>query len=537
MSWWIELHKHRITNSSESVLGSAGHLSEAAVDLLPFILERRSGLLTPAEQGAVVAAFKRGIEVQLELLRQALDATSAVLLWQEDEKAQLVTYCWSSRRQHLSGGPFLPGEGVFGGLNGREDFALFPYRASGPRIPYYHESVPVAGVYARAINASADQHGTQRIGMLCIDRAVDAEWAARERELIARTAEQVGAFYLLCRDHLYAAYERRTLQQLIDGLRTLNSALDSRSVYAAAGKAIEAVVECDVIVAGTVVGRTLRVDFTTHALPESGPQTYPLADSVVAQVIKYRRILPDSATPSKTSPVIRGLSFFQQFSSLLVVPLRRDEKSVSGVFIVASRQANKFHYGSREQLQMIADLLAVKLDLAAAHDQINRMTLTDSLTGIANRRAFERALSAMHERAKRRESRFSLILCDIDFFKRVNDSYGHPFGDQVIQKVAEQLQRVVRVGDLAARIGGEEFAVLLEDSGGDGAYDVAERLRCNIETMPLQYQQQRVQVTVSLGIAAFPEHAQRCEQILTFADQALYRAKESGRNRVVKWNG
>jgi diguanylate cyclase (GGDEF)-like protein len=205
------------------------------------------------------------------------------------------------------------------------------------------------------------------------------------------------------------------------------------------------------------------------------------------------------------------------------------------VLIVAAMKAEQFSRSCREQVEMIAAQLAIKIGLARAHDQINAMTLTDPLTGIANRRAFQRAMDSMHERAVRCHGVFSLILCDIDFFKSVNDNYGHPFGDCVIQQLAKQLAQIVRSGDLAARIGGEEFAILVEGSDGDASCDIAERLRTNVEQMKLYTQNKAVTVSISIGIASFPDVSRDKEQLIHCADQALYRAKKEGRNRVVRW--
>nr|WP_224747068.1 GGDEF domain-containing protein [Pelovirga terrestris] len=185
---------------------------------------------------------------------------------------------------------------------------------------------------------------------------------------------------------------------------------------------------------------------------------------------------------------------------------------------------------------MISAQVAIKVELAGSHEQINQLTVTDGLTGIANRRAFERALEVMHQRALRRESAFSLIICDIDLFKKINDTCGHPFGDQVIRQVAAEMKAVVRSGDLAARIGGEEFAVLLEDTDSKGAAEVAERLRDRVEKKQLRHQGVLWPVTISIGVAAFPGDTGDTEKLINYADQALYRAKESGRNRTVVWS-
>jgi diguanylate cyclase (GGDEF)-like protein len=163
------------------------------------------------------------------------------------------------------------------------------------------------------------------------------------------------------------------------------------------------------------------------------------------------------------------------------------------------------------------------------------MATVDELTGIANRRAYHCGFEAMLDRARRRESSLYLVLCDIDYFKRINDRYGHPFGDLVLQQVAKMFHRVVRTNDLAARTGGEEFAILLEDTDLEGAWSVAERLRALVAEQQLPVAGERVSVTISLGIAAFPQDANSMEKLVSCADQALYDAKAKGRNRTVVW--
>jgi len=141
----------------------------------------------------------------------------------------------------------------------------------------------------------------------------------------------------------------------------------------------------------------------------------------------------------------------------------------------------------------------------------------------------------MLDRAKRRSGSLQLILCDIDHFKRINDTYGHPFGDEVLRQVAKLFARVVRTVDLAARTGGEEFAILLEDSDPDGAWKVAERLRLLVCGTSINSGGESVPVSISLGIASFPQDANNMEKLVSCADQALYQAKGKGRNRTVVW--
>jgi len=159
---------------------------------------------------------------------------------------------------------------------------------------------------------------------------------------------------------------------------------------------------------------------------------------------------------------------------------------------------------------------------------------TDPLTAVLNRRALTERLTAEFERVKRYESTVSLLLIDIDHFKRVNDSYGHLVGDDVLTDVGRLLQGAVRSVDVVARYGGEEFVIALPETGEAGATTFAERVREMIEAHPFTYNgDSELQLTASIGVASYPSPGmETVEDLLARADQALYRAKAEGRNRV-----
>ncbi|MDE1146485.1 MAG: diguanylate cyclase [Azospirillaceae bacterium] len=187
------------------------------------------------------------------------------------------------------------------------------------------------------------------------------------------------------------------------------------------------------------------------------------------------------------------------------------------------------------------------LTLKQRTDALNRLVSQDSLTGIANRRAFDKALDAEMRRAHRAGGMLSLLMIDVDFFKRYNDHYGHPAGDDCLRRVASALAGVVkRPGELVARFGGEEFAVVLPACTASGAILLAEKLRAAVADMEIPHAQSDVcsTVTISLGIAnhtfgpdedaTVPTLVQDLQTaLLLAADHGLYQAKRTGRNRAV----
>ncbi|HTO41338.1 MAG TPA: diguanylate cyclase, partial [Rhizomicrobium sp.] len=163
------------------------------------------------------------------------------------------------------------------------------------------------------------------------------------------------------------------------------------------------------------------------------------------------------------------------------------------------------------------------------------MAITDQLTGLHNRRYMERHLSNLITSAGKTNKPLAFLIMDIDYFKRVNDSHGHDIGDEVLREFSARIGANVRGIDLACRYGGEEFVVAMPDTDIAFAYSVAERLRRSVESTPFEISRdpKRLNITISIGIAASEGEGDTAEALLHRADQALYRAKRDGRNRVV----
>ncbi len=169
------------------------------------------------------------------------------------------------------------------------------------------------------------------------------------------------------------------------------------------------------------------------------------------------------------------------------------------------------------------------LDFKAYLDTCEEQASTDHLTGLANRRRFERQLEREVARTLRHGRPFCLLMLDIDHFKQVNDNHGHEAGDEAIKSLAKILQEGTRGIDLAARVGGEEFAVILTETGLKGALEVAERLRLTLKRIEIP---SVGGIGASFGVAEYPTHAQTARDLVVSADAALYKAKRQGRDRV-----
>ncbi len=184
--------------------------------------------------------------------------------------------------------------------------------------------------------------------------------------------------------------------------------------------------------------------------------------------------------------------------------------------------------------QLAREINRMASQFEAHQSELQDLSSHDPLTGLFNRREFSQRLLAERERGRRYGPSFSLLMVDVDHFKKINDRFGHPAGDEVLTTVADLLRLRVRPMDIVCRHGGEEFAILLPETETAGALSLAERIRSAVADSTIQISdKQSVQVTVSIGLASFKGHVAEGIDPLAIADQALYRAKESGRNRVV----
>jgi diguanylate cyclase (GGDEF)-like protein len=204
--------------------------------------------------------------------------------------------------------------------------------------------------------------------------------------------------------------------------------------------------------------------------------------------------------------------------------------AVAGLLLIGFADRSLAHL--REVRRRETVLGVAYRELAEANQRLFDLATTDSLTGCMNRRHFMLRAEEEIARARRARHKLTLMVLDIDHFKQVNDRYGHPAGDAVIRSVARITGSCLRATDLLGRLGGEEFVMLLLDTGHDPAMAVADRIRARIAETPLAVEDAVIPVTVSIGLAELQE-ALDFDQVYALADGALYAAKQSGRNRVM----
>ena len=221
--------------------------------------------------------------------------------------------------------------------------------------------------------------------------------------------------------------------------------------------------------------------------------------------------------------------------SLVVLPLLVHENAL-GTLVLGSNQKGAFGDSVRPTLEVLSRHVAVSLANARMVKRLEDLATTDGLTALYNKRTLAELGKQKIRAAERFERPLSLLVCDLDHFKRVNDTHGHDVGDVVIKGFADVLRRTKRDTDAVGRFGGEEFVIVCEETDAKGAELLAERIRAEFEATTFHVKDGPLKVTCSIGIATFPRAGNDWDALFKATDEALYASKRDGRNRATAWN-
>ena len=467
----------------------------------------------------------------VDLLRRSMGLQTCALLWLDGSGDKLKFKELWSESTHIAEGPLSAHTGALAAIiKDRRPCLLESPRPS--LLPYYQGPADVSAFLGVPV-----AEGLSLRGVLVGDRQQGAGFSASEVELFTAAADQV--MRIVQSERVFQAVERskHEHERFYRASAALNRALTLAEVYDAAIEGARGACEFDFAAIATydsaeenhVLSRVVG-----EGADELAGRTFGDAGSIASMVVKNKLALPAAGDwrDRGGSYVFEERERFKGFESLYVLPLLvKDE--VMGTFTVAAQRAGAFPADRREMLGVIANQVAISLQNGRMVEALEEKATTDGLTGLTNHRTFQERFSAMLGRAERHQMHVSFLLTDIDHFKKINDTHGHPTGDQVLRRVAAILKASARKIDIVARYGGEEFALVLEGTDRIGARQLAERIRQEVGAQTHDSAKGTFRATLSLGVAVYPEDGKNKQALISNADQALYAAKHSGRNRTV----
>ena len=495
-----------------------------------------------------VGAIHESLRDLLEIARRTIHPYSCAIYFLDERGTKLRLKEVLTESRQFNRRSLKASEGVFAAaVKQGQTVALTALRDHGKTPGYYGGPEPVRAlaavpIFDEAGDPARAEAAPRVTGLLVADRtdadAFDEPALALLQSLAGQARRALTAERLL----LATARDKAQQERLFRASERLNHALTLDQVYVQFFASAREMLGYDFAVITLVLdgkrGEQAIVAADGEETAGLAGQTFEHSAGLCAAAVRSRQVLPASAyhrMDAKKKVVFDETIKAPPLGTLKVIPLLVKDQAV-GTIVVGARAVNAFGREAIEMLHVIANQAAICVENAKIYRQMERMATTDGLTGIFNRRTFNERLNEAIARAQRTGQKLSLIMCDVDHFKKVNDTYGHDAGDEVIKRVAKLLKESARETDSVARYGGEEFCVIMEVTDGPGAVVMAERLRESIKQQVFTANGVKFGVTQSFGVAVYPTDAENAHDLLVSADKALYHSKQNGRDRVALYD-
>jgi diguanylate cyclase (GGDEF)-like protein len=478
---------------------------------------------------------EKGAHSIVMLLKQALACHSALFCWYDEAEKRLTVGSFSSDSPDaVTDEPFQLDKSPFKALESASSPLLLRCREDGTvRLPYYKTDSVAREI--KVVLALPVMMRRKLLGIFVLDRTESQPFYAHDTGLAERAVRLLSESAELSKQLIQANRTISQLSSLNDAAALLGRARSFEEVYRVL---VSSAVRLSSYRHAVLSHRTEDeavyevVAVTDKALGDSLGRQHGPGDGLAGLAIKADGPFPppqSSFVPSVKNAFNEAVGMvLNSAESFLMIPMSSRGKPMAFLYVYGGPGADR---SQLEVLRLLGNLGAGALGNAEANHSLKRLATTDVLTVLPNQRAFRVRLAEVWARYERRKDAFSLLFLDIDHFKRINDTYGHPVGDEVLRLVSAELTKMLRKVDLAARYGGEEFAMILEGTGREGAMIIADRIRLAVAKMDLSHMNISTKVTVSIGIATVPDDTDKLEKLIEIADEALYRAKSLGRNR------
>ncbi len=486
--------------------------------------------------GEAESVVDRLLDRGLELVKQRVDCYTAAAFFPTADGGYRLRRFVSPSEDINADAVIHPGVGVIGGFlkEGFKQLTLREIVTDSMTLYYYRRDAGIRSLMATPIMVEGEVRGA-----IVVDSREPAHFTDEDHRKLSMVAELCGAAVY----YAYLSTEHRLKYRRLAAMSMSEKHFFQKN-------------EVDHVLdkMAEIIPFAIPCDRLTISLRQSGP-TSDTAVILRAQGPRSDTLLGRSFSLKESSLIglvyARNMCFFRNFArdhyevryfreeprerelvSFLAFPL--GVNTCKGGILLESYRPDAFSGSNRALLSRLATSAGLAVEKIQVLEQARSLATHDGLTGLNNHRQFQKLLRDQVTRANRYREPLACVLCDIDHFKHVNDSYGHPFGDTVLMGVANCLQESIRdLVDIAARYGGEEFALILVKTDSRSAVETTERIRRAVSERVFRTSRgEEIRITLSFGIAVYNEHAHKIEELIRKADKALYRAKEAGRNRV-----
>jgi diguanylate cyclase (GGDEF)-like protein len=487
-----------------------------------------------SERQGIETVIEEILDAGIKLIKAKIDShTVAIFFPTGDGGFKLRRF--NSTSEHINSEAVIhPGVGVIGGFlkDGLKQLNLHEIMSDSMTLYYYTKDAGIRSLMASTITAGKADRGT-----IIVDSTHKKHFSDEDHAYLSLVASIIGQ--AVFSTYLYSEHKlthvrlaaMSSIEKNFFSNLTLNSILDIMT------DVIPFAISCDRL---TI---SIKNDDGTGAVIKraSGTNTeffvnksFSLKEKTLAGIM-FSKNIALCRNFSKEHYEIRFCEDEprnEEFNSFLAIPLGVDD--CKGMILLESFKHDAFSESCKELLTRLSISAGLALEKIIVLEKAKTLATRDGLTGLRNHREFQQILKDEITRSIRYNDPLALVLCDIDFFKKLNDTWGHQFGDLVLKGISTHLESCIRDGvDTAARYGGEEFTLILVKNDERSAAETTERIRAHIAGLIFKSPTgEDVHVTMSFGIAIYRQHAKQIDELIKKADKALYRAKDNGRNRV-----
>lgn len=460
------------------------------------------------------------IKELLLTIKQAVFADSANFFTLHNNS--FILRCSTEEKREI----IITGKGIISiCMKDKKPFSLGEINEKGFEVGYI-KNRKISSIIATPI-----MDGSTSIGVLTVDSSRYQAFSEPDKNIVQMFT--IHLVRILERERIYPKIKRD-----YNGLKILNEESSKLVSSLNIDVIVEKLCEGAIKIASSQVfffiskGKEFELIHQTGSITEN-KRRFDLKGTFIKMVVENKQPIYMSDITNYRIPIMPFKT--EDVRSVIVIPMLY-ENDLLGLFVMLSEKTEFLDTFQVELLKVMCNQASTSIANAKLHAEIGKLATTDGLTGLFNHRRFQEKLSEELKRLNRFSEPTSLLLIDIDYFKKINDTYGHPVGDLVLKGVAKIIKETIRDIDIPARYGGEEFAAILPGTDREGSRKIAERLRKSVMNTSFSADGTSFKITISIGIATSPVDAKNKEELIERADQALYHAKRNGRNQSVLWS-